>query len=133
LNEEMSSHYKFKQAVFVAEIDLQAALNAPSSQVVYRPLPKYPGIVRDISFVVNRQIGFADIRNSVRDQNVDLCQSVEFVDVYEGKGLAENERSVTIRLEYRSDERTLIEVEVETVHRGIVAAIENDLGIKQRI
>ena len=133
LNEEMSSHYKFKQAVFVAEIDLQAALSAPSSQVVYRPLPKYPGIVRDISFVVNRQIGFADIRNSVRDQKADLCRSVEFVDVYEGKGLAENERSVTIRLEYRSDERTLIEVEVETVHRGIVAAIENDLGIKQRI
>jgi phenylalanyl-tRNA synthetase beta chain len=89
--------------------------------------------VRDISFVVNRHIGFADIRNSVLDQNVDLCRSVEFVDVYEGKGLAENERSVTIRLEYRSDERTLIEVEVETVHRGIVAAIENDLGIKQRI
>ena len=55
------------------------------------------------------------------------------MDVYEGEGLADNERSVTIRLEYRSDERTLADDEVEGVHRQIVEQIEHKLGIKQRL
>ena len=43
---------------------------------------------------------------------------VAFVDVYEGKGVSEDQRSITVRLEYRSDERTLIEDEVEDAFVG---------------
>ena len=46
--------------------------------------------------------------------------------------MADDERSITIRLEYRSDERTLIESEVEEVHNKILSAIEANSGAKQR-
>ncbi|MEP6850739.1 MAG: phenylalanine--tRNA ligase subunit beta [Acidobacteriota bacterium] len=133
LSEEISANYKFKQPVFVAEVNLQAALDAAVPLVVYRPLPKYPSIVRDVSFAANRGVGFADIREAIADQQADPCRSVQFVDVYEGKGLADDERSITIRLEYRSDERTLLESEIEPVHSAIVATVEEKLGVKQRI
>ena len=132
LNEEIAAHYKFKQPVFVAEIDLDAALAADSKRPAYLPLPKYPGITRDISFVAKRTVAYDEIRNAIADQQAELCRNVEFVDIYEGKGLADDERSITIRLEYRSDERTLIESEIETVHDSIVKAVERALGIKQR-
>jgi phenylalanyl-tRNA synthetase beta chain len=61
-----------------------------------------------------------------------MCRNIDFVDVYEGKGVADNERSLTIRLEYRSDERTLIDEEVDAAHSQIVSSLENDLGAKQR-
>jgi phenylalanyl-tRNA synthetase beta subunit len=57
---------------------------------------------------------------------------VSFVDVYEGKGIGANERSLTIRLEYRSDERTLIETEVDQVHNELVESVEKDLNIRRR-
>jgi phenylalanyl-tRNA synthetase beta chain len=57
---------------------------------------------------------------------------VEFVDVYEGKGLAENERSITIRFEYRSDERTLIEEDVDPVHRQLIDTVVGNLGLRLR-
>ena len=133
LNEEIATNYKFKQPVFVAEINLQAALAAPVTPVAYQPLPRYPAVVRDVSFAANRSIGFADITNAVVKQGAELCKNVVFVDVYEGKGLADDERSITIRLEYRSNERTLIESEVEALHEQIIAAVEQKLGIKQRI
>jgi len=47
--------------------------------------------------------------------------------------LGVNERSITIRLEYRSDERTLIDDEVEQVHSGLIRMLEENLKIKQRI
>jgi phenylalanyl-tRNA synthetase beta chain len=132
LSEELASDYKFKQAVYVAELDLQALLAEEASPLLYRPLPKYPSVIRDVSFLVNRSISFEDIRQSIRAQGRELCRAVEFVDIYEGKGMAVDERSLTIRLEYRSDERTLIESEVDEVHTDLVSAVEKELNIRRR-
>ena len=71
-------------------------------------------------FWSNASVSFAEIRQSIESQGFELLRKVEFVDVYEGKGVADDERSVTIRLEYRSDERTLIEAEVEAIHNQIL-------------
>ncbi len=132
LSDGIASTYKFKQPVFVAEIDLQAVLDAPVSVITYRPLAKYPAITRDVSLLAKRDVTFAGICDAIKRQNFELCRSVSFVDIYEGKGLADDERSITIRLEYRSDERTLIETEVEAMHKEIVICVEQELGIKQR-
>jgi phenylalanyl-tRNA synthetase beta chain len=132
LSEELTSDYKFKQPVYVAELDLQAILAEEIAPVLYRPLPKYPAIVRDVSLLVNRSMTFEDIRRSIVAQGRELCRSVEFVDVYEGKGIAVDERSLTIRMEYRSEERTLIDTEVDGVHNQIVEQLEKDLKIRRR-
>ncbi len=132
LSDEIAASYKFRQPVYIAEINLQSVLNTPVDQVTYRPLAKYPGVVRDVSFVVGRQITFSNIRDAIVKQDHELCRNVMFADVYEGKGLAEDERSITVRLEYRSDDRTLIEDEVESLHRQIISSVEEKLAIKMR-
>jgi phenylalanyl-tRNA synthetase beta chain len=132
LSDELAAGYKFRQPVYLAEIDLQAILEMPVEQVVYRPLPKYPGITRDVSFLVKRSMSFAEVRSAIGDMKVELCQKIEFVDIYEGKGLADDERSLTVRFEYRSPERTLMDEEVDSVHSGILKDLETRLGIKQR-
>jgi phenylalanyl-tRNA synthetase beta chain len=132
LNEELTSNYKFKQPVYVAELDLQTLLAEETSPVLYHPLPKYPSIVRDVSFLVNRATSFEEIRASILAQGRDLCRSVGFVDVYEGKGMQPDERSLTIRLEYRSDERTLVDAEVDSVHSELLEGVEKDLNIRRR-
>ncbi|HEX8287456.1 MAG TPA: phenylalanine--tRNA ligase subunit beta [Pyrinomonadaceae bacterium] len=132
LNDEIASGYKFKQPVFVAELDLQAVLAENLPAVLYHPLPKYPSITRDVSLLVKRSVSFAEIRDSVIEQNVEICRNVSFVDVYEGKGVADDERSITIRLEYRSDERTLIDEEVDSVHNQIISSLESKTGARQR-
>ncbi len=132
LKDGIASKYKFKQPVFVAEIDLQALLEGGEKPSTYVPLPNFPGISRDISFVAKRDLNFEEIRTAIADMNVELCRNVEFVDVFEGQGLEDDSRSITIRLEYRSDERTLIEEEVEKAHQNIVTTLGVNLGIKQR-
>lgn len=132
LNEEISSNYKFKQPVYVAEIDLQAVLEQTPEPVRYTPLPKYPSVVRDVSFLVDRGMEFEAIRSIVLREKPEMLNSISFVDVFEGKGLAENERSLTVRFAYRSPDRTLIEQEVSDLHDAIVATLESELGITIR-
>ena len=132
LNDEIASTYKFRQPVFVAEVDLQSLLAAKPKDVLYKPLPIYPGVTRDVSLLVKRVVSFAEIKRTIEKQGFELLRKVEFVDVYEGKGVADDERSITIRLEYRSDERTLIEEEVDAVHNQILSVLETNLGAKLR-
>ncbi len=132
LNDQIALTYKFKQPVYVAEVDLQAVLEAEVTPITYRSLAKYPAITRDVSLVAKRDVTLAAIQAAITEQGFELCRSVGFVDVYEGKGLGEDERSLTIRLEYRSDQRTLVEDEVEAMNKQILAKVVEKLGVSQR-
>ncbi|MGE3466681.1 MAG: phenylalanine--tRNA ligase subunit beta, partial [Pyrinomonadaceae bacterium] len=132
LNDEIAASFKFRDPVFVAEIDLGTALSVAKAPLAYSPLPRFPGITRDVSFVADRGVSYASIRSAAIGRGFELCRNVQFVDVFEGKGLEENERSITIRLTYRRDDRTLVEDEVEAVHKQIVDEIERVTGVKQR-
>ncbi|HQU91308.1 MAG TPA: phenylalanine--tRNA ligase subunit beta [Pyrinomonadaceae bacterium] len=132
LNEEIAANYKFKQPVFVAEIDLQSVLEREPAPVRYRPLPKFPAIVRDVSFVVDRTMAYQSIKQGALDSGVELLRSVDFVDVFEGKGLGDDQRSLTLRFTYRSDERTLIEDEVTNAHEKVLEHLASNLGVRQR-
>jgi phenylalanyl-tRNA synthetase beta chain len=132
LNDEIAAGYKFRQPIYLAEIDLQAVLEMPTGQIVYRPLPKYPSVIRDVSLLIKRSMTYGEIRSAIEEMEVELCERVDFVDIYEGKGIGDDERSLTIRLEYRSPERTLIDEEVDKVHSGLLRALETKLGIKPR-
>ncbi|HXH70668.1 MAG TPA: hypothetical protein VNI60_10105, partial [Pyrinomonadaceae bacterium] len=132
LNDEIASVYKFRQPVFIAEVDLQTLLESKEQTIVYQPLPVYPSIVRDISLLVKRNVSFAAIQKAIVEQGFELCRKIEFVDIYEGQGVAENERSITIRLEYRSDERTLLDGEVDSIHQQILQSLKTNLSAKQK-
>lgn len=133
INREIADHYKFKQPVYVAEIDLQAVFETPGEPISYRALSKYPPVIRDITLSVKRSTNFSDVRESIIGRGVEGCRSVSFVDVYEGEGMAEDERALTIRVEYRRDDRTLVEEEVEVLHKELVQFLEQNLNIRPRI
>jgi phenylalanyl-tRNA synthetase beta chain len=125
LSDEMGGEYKFRQPVYVAEVNLSALLDAGESPARYAPLPRYPSVSRDASLVVDRRATFAEIRRAALDMNLEKVRGVELVYVYEGERVPEGKRSVTLRVEYRSDERTLRDEEVDAAHRQIVGALEN--------
>ena len=132
LSDKIAAQYKFRQPVYVCEVNLQEALLVPASESIYRPLPKFPGVTRDVSIIANRTVVYDEIREAILNEGYELLRDVAFVDVYEGKGMAEDQRSITIRLQYGSDDRTLTENEVEEIHNKIVSKLEDTFGVKQR-
>jgi phenylalanyl-tRNA synthetase beta chain len=132
LDEAVASVYKFRQPVYVAEVDLSALLKLKDVPVLYAPLPRYPSVVRDVSLLVERRVTLAEMLQAVADQNLEYRRSAKLVGVYEGAGVPEEKRSVTLRIEYRADERTLRDEEVDETHARLVAALEEKFGAKLR-
>jgi phenylalanyl-tRNA synthetase beta chain len=132
LDESVAADYKFRQPVYVAEIDLSRLLDNPETPILYRPLARYPGIDRDLSLLVDRRVTFAEIERAILAQHLEYLRRVKLVEVYEGANLPEGKRSVTLRIEYRADERTLRDEEVDEMHARIVSALEQEFGAQQR-
>jgi phenylalanyl-tRNA synthetase beta chain len=132
LAESVAASYKFRQPVYVLELDLGALLSGPAKLIQYSPLPKYPSVVRDISLLVDRTVAFDEILAIVNQQQVAGCRSVKLVGTFEGSNIQASKRSVTLRLEYRSDERTLRDEEVEEYHSRLTSALLETFAAEQR-
>jgi phenylalanyl-tRNA synthetase beta chain len=72
------------------------------------------------------------MREAVEGLGIAECRGVSLVDVYEGANVPEGKRSVTLRIEYRSDERTLRDEEADEMHARAVAALERAVGATLR-
>ncbi|HEX5876408.1 MAG TPA: phenylalanine--tRNA ligase subunit beta [Pyrinomonadaceae bacterium] len=132
LTENIAASYKFRQPVYVLELDLTALLNSQAKGIQYSPLPRYPSVVRDLSLLVNRNVALEEIFNAVNDQRVADCRSVKLIGTFEGGNIAPSKRSVTLRLEYRSDERTLRDEEVEERHSRLTSSLLETFAAEQR-
>jgi phenylalanyl-tRNA synthetase beta chain len=132
LSDEIAATYKFRQPVFVAEVNLSALLETAEQPARYAPLARFPSVVRDASLLVDRATTFAEMRGSVLEMNLENVRGVELVDVYEGERVPEGKRSLTLRVEYRSNERTLRDEEADALHGQIVASLEQKFGAQLR-
>lgn len=106
--------------LFIVEINLDDI--TLSKEIVFEELPKFPAILRDISFFVTHKIRFDEIEKIIY-QTSSLIEKVELVDVYE----KENKLSFTLRLIFRSSQRTLTEEEVE---EELAKIVDNLLKLK---
>jgi phenylalanyl-tRNA synthetase beta chain len=132
LAETVAASYKFRQPVYVLEVDLGALLSGPAKAIQYSPLPRYPSVTRDISLLVNRNVSLDEIFAAINNQHVADCRSVKLVGTFEGGNIESSKRSVTLRLEYRSDDRTLRDEEVEESHSRVTAALLETFAAEQR-
>lgn len=123
LAEALAKSYKFRQPVYVAELDLTALLDSEGRSTQYLPLPRYPSVVRDVTLLVSRDINFADVVRFVDSKQIANYAGVKLVGTYEGKNIPEDKRSITLRMAYRSDERTLRDDEVEEQHRELIDSL----------
>jgi len=132
LAEAVASAYKFRQPVYVMEIDLGSLMSGPQRPIQYSPLPRYPSVMRDISLLLNRTVPLDEILGAVRHQHVADCRNVMLVGTFAGANIPPNKRSVTLRLEYRSDERTLRDEEVEERHSQLTSSLLQTFAAEQR-
>jgi phenylalanyl-tRNA synthetase beta chain len=123
LADSVSDAYKFRQPVFLVELDLTRLLAAAELAVQYEPLPRYPSVVRDLTMLVDRQITLDELLRTIDEHQVEDCSGAQFVGTYEGANIPEDKRAVTLRIEYRSDERTLRDEEVEERQRRLIDSL----------
>jgi phenylalanyl-tRNA synthetase beta chain len=122
--------------VYVAELNLDALSQAGSTNssgpLTFKPIPRYPSIARDISIIVDITLPAATVRGTIRSVAPATLVSVREFDRYQGKGMPDGRVSLSLRLTFRSRERTLTDAEVEAAMKQILAALATAHNAVQR-
>jgi phenylalanyl-tRNA synthetase beta chain len=118
--------------VYVAEVDLDAADRLSADAIHVEPLPKYPSVTRDISIVVDDTLPSAAIRRTVRDAAPQTLVRVREFDRYQGKGVPDGKVSLSLRLTFRSAERTLTDADVQSAMDAVLSALRTQHDAVQR-
>jgi phenylalanyl-tRNA synthetase beta chain len=108
-------------AAFELDADLIAELAAGPE--AYRDVTTFPAVIQDIALVVDTHVPAAAVIDAVRAGAGDLLHAVELFDVYSGEQVGEGRKSLAMRLEFRSSERTLTDDEVAAARLAIEAEL----------
>ena len=125
-------YYDLERPYAAAALRFDALEARAGAAKVYRPLPKFPAIRRDLSLVVDEGLSWGQIAGAVGSVHQPAREGFRYVTTYRGKPLPAGKKSVTISLTYRSGEGTLRREQVDQMVAELVEALGRRLGAALR-
>jgi phenylalanyl-tRNA synthetase beta chain len=108
-----------RDAVHVAEIELDSLLKAESGERTFRELPKFPAVVRDMALVVEESVQHGDIVVAIAKNPNKFLETVELFDIYRGSSIPTGKKSMAYSLTFRAPDRTLTDAEINGAHEQL--------------
>ena len=132
LSPSIIRQYELPKHCIVFELDFDRLMCALPKQVRFLNLPKFPGIYRDISILIDKTVPSGEVIDRINQVGGPLLRKVELYDHFEGNKIKEGEKSLTYALTFQSSDRTLIDEEVNPVFEKIVKILSSQLGAMLR-
>ncbi len=117
---------------YVADLDLDALFAHADLHCHYTPLPKYPAVSRDFSFICDEELEVGELEAVVSRAGGKLTETVSLFDIYRGPQVGEGKKSVSLHVVLRAKDHTLTVEEAEKAASKIRKDVEFKLGLNIR-
>jgi len=112
-------NYDLKQTAFIFELNFDQLITLMPDTKSAQPIPKFPATARDITLIINKDIEAFKILKSVEILDEELVENFHLFDVFEGDPIPAGEKSISVRITYRSSNETLEDDKVNHIHKNI--------------
>ena len=124
----VAAAYGMDCEVYCAEINFTRLMDLLLPDATYIPLPKYPAVTRDLSFICDETVTVAQAEQTIAAAAGKLLRSVKLFDIYRGANLGDGKKSLAFSLELRADDRTLTDADTEPVISKVLEALSSQCG-----
>jgi phenylalanyl-tRNA synthetase beta chain len=121
-----------ERTVYAAEIDLATLFGKTPRPFEVAPVPKFPGVVRDLSFLVGRDVAYGTVARVLGRVEQPLLEGFMLVDRFAGPPVPPDKVSLTVRLHFRHPHRTLVAGEVDKAAQDLLGHLRAALDIQLR-
>jgi len=118
LHPQWVQKYELGSAPVLLELDLEPLLARRLPQ--YREVSRFPQVVRDLALVVSQSVAAEALTASLRESAPAIVQDIRLFDVYTGKGIEPEQKSVAFRIVMQDTQKTLADVEVDAALAALV-------------
>ena len=119
-----AQNYGVDAELYTAELWLDAMLACRAGTPVYRPLPRFPAVTRDIAVTVAAAIPAADLQATIRAAGGETLRACRVFDVYTGAPIPQGCKSVAFSLTMRADDQTLTDEHADAIVQSVLAALK---------
>ncbi len=112
-------NFDLKQTAFMFELDLNVLFDLIPETIRSKPVPKFPSIARDITIIIDKDLESSELIETIKKIDEKLVEKLYLLDVFEGKPVLQNKKSISLRITYRSKHKTLEDDEVNYIHKHI--------------
>ena len=130
-NYELVKEMMSQSEVYVFEMSLNA-LMSKIKPLKYKPSPKYPGISKDMAFILDKNTTAGEVMAIIKRAGGRLLDSVSVFDVYTGENIVSDKKSIAFTLNFINPERTLTDEEVMEVFNKIILEVTTKLNCELR-
>ncbi len=123
---------KLYDDVYVLELSLSKLMSRKSKKIKYQEVSKYPDIVKDVAFVVNKDISCDQILKVIYSSGTKLLKDVKVFDLYQGDHIDGDKKSLAFSLVFNSMEKTLLDSEVDLIFRQVIDAVNEKFNSEIR-
>src|SRR6185503_3411086 len=127
LQPALAKKYDLRDAVFLAELNLDLLLARRNPARSFKALPAFPSIRRDVAMLVPEATTHDAVLQVVKQTKPANLETVELFDVFRGKNVPAGQKSLAYAFTYRNTERTLTDAEVSSAHEKLVEQFKKDL------
>lgn len=117
---EVLEAFDLKRSTYIFEFDFERVFALRSPRPLFRPMPKFPSVTRDMAIVVDSTVTVQEPFDYILEQHEPLLELIEVFDVFKSKQLGAGKRSIGYRLVYRAPDRNLTDEEVNDIHQRLV-------------
>ena len=121
-----------KDEIYVIELSMTKLYEKKIKPIKYKEANKYPEIVKDLAFIVNKDISSLEILNQIKKSGGRLVTNIDVFDVYEGENIDSDKKSIAYTITFADSTRTLNDEEVTVIFNKIISDVENKLNAQLR-
>jgi len=127
LHPEVLEAFEIDNRAVVAEFDIPALITVRKA-AAFRELPRFPGIIRDIAFLLPDGVPAAAVGEAIKTAAGELLRNLELFDLYKGPKLPEGTRSLAFSMLFQAADRTLTDEEVASRINAVIEKLEREFG-----
>jgi len=128
LHPDVQESYDLSQRVTAMELNFHRLLQVAGTSKKYQPLPKFPGVERDLAVVVQQDLPAQQIIDKIYLVGGAILRDVQVFDIYRGEQFAPDRYSMAFALKFQASDRTLTDEEVSVKTDAIMKALQSDFG-----
>jgi phenylalanyl-tRNA synthetase beta chain len=128
LSPSWQKHYDLREAVFLAELNLDLLLHRALPGHSFKPWPAYPPIRRDVAMLVPEATTHEAVLSVIRQVKPQNLDETQLFDIFRGQNVPPGQKSMAYAFIYRNAERTLTDAEVNGAHEKLVAQFKQTLA-----
>ncbi|MBR0161467.1 MAG: phenylalanine--tRNA ligase subunit beta [Oscillospiraceae bacterium] len=132
IHPRVMNNYSVDAEFYCAQISFDELFRLRGGTPVFKPLPRFPAVTRDIAVICDLNLPVGDMQDVIRESGGEYLKDCKVFDVYTGHHIVEGKKSVAFSLTMRAEDQTLTDEHAETIVSNVLKALQTRFGAEMR-